>query len=623
MLRSMREGAKSPVMKVFLLFLAAGFALWGIGDMSGGLFSSGNKAVEAGSHSVSANEAATEFERTRISVGAGLSTGEALQTGLLNEVMGTLARRTLYQAEASRLGVTSTRDMQKTAIGRELAFRDELGQFSNIRFRTALAQAGFTEQQYLDRLSYSLLQDQIEGSITAAGAFPENITARLSVFRLEQRTATLKQIDVKDQNIAMPSDEELVTFFDREQENYDAPALRSFEIIYLAPDLIEDRIEIDDAELRTAFDLRRDEFVTPERRKLQQMVFDTEQDATAAKAELDAGKSFASVAEDSLNWTQSDTDLGLVTRSDLADELADTVFSATVNEPAGPVASSFGYHVILVDEIQPGSEANFDDVKDQISSTLIAEQAIDTVYDYANQLEDNLGTGASLSEAAAQMEITIGYIENIDRNGLDIDGLPISASYGDLATDSLFLQQAWELDIDTISTVIETVGNSFFVVRPTNEADSRSRTLDEVKARVAADWTQERALDAARNQAETILASTETALADATQSEMFRRTGSGLDHAAAGLIAEAAFSQAVGEAKLVETGDSVIVVRTDSVVAAEQSEQAEMSETMQNGLNRLVGSDLSSALALALSETHALELNPALVQQVLVGQAGQ
>ena len=202
--------------------------------------------------SVSATEAATEFERTRISVGAGLSTGEALQAGLLNEVMGTLARRTLYQAEASRLGITSTRDMQKTAIGRELAFRDELGQFSNIRFRTALAQAGYTEQQYLDRLSYSLLQDQIEGSVTIAGAFPENITARLSAFRLEQRTVTLKQIDVKDQNVAAPSEADLAAFFDREQDNYDAPALRSFEVIYLAPDLIEDRIELEEAELRTA-----------------------------------------------------------------------------------------------------------------------------------------------------------------------------------------------------------------------------------------------------------------------------------------------------------------------------------------------------------------------------------
>ena len=51
MLRSMREGAKSPIMKIFLIFLAAGFALWGIGDMSGGFLSSGNKAIEAGEHS--------------------------------------------------------------------------------------------------------------------------------------------------------------------------------------------------------------------------------------------------------------------------------------------------------------------------------------------------------------------------------------------------------------------------------------------------------------------------------------------------------------------------------------------------------------------------------------------
>ena len=172
MLRSMREGAKSPIMKIFLIFLAAGFALWGIGDMSGGFLSSGNKAIEAGEHSVSATEAATEFERARITAGAGLSTGEALQAGLLNEVMGTLARQTLYLAEANELGITSTREMQKKAISREPAFRDENGQFSDFRFRQTLVQAGLNEPDFLTRLSKSLLQDQIEGSLITAGAFP-------------------------------------------------------------------------------------------------------------------------------------------------------------------------------------------------------------------------------------------------------------------------------------------------------------------------------------------------------------------------------------------------------------------------------------------------------------------
>ena len=44
---------------------------------------------------------------------------------------------------------------------------------------------------------------------------------------------------------------------------------------------------------------------------------------------------------------------------------------------------------------------------------------------------------------------------------------------------------------------------------------------------------------------------------------------------------------------------------------------------MQAGLNRLVKADTASAFALALSESYQLELDPLLVQQVLVGQAGQ
>ena len=36
MLQSLRTGSKSPLMKVFLVFLAGGFAIWGIGDVSTG-----------------------------------------------------------------------------------------------------------------------------------------------------------------------------------------------------------------------------------------------------------------------------------------------------------------------------------------------------------------------------------------------------------------------------------------------------------------------------------------------------------------------------------------------------------------------------------------------------------
>ena len=409
----------------------------------------------------------------------------------------------------------------------------------------------------------------------------------------------------------------------KERENYDAPALRSFDVVFISPDQLEERVLLSDDELQAAFDLRKDEFVTPERRKLRQMVFETEQDATAALADLATGKSFDEVAQDRLGWTKSDTNLGSVTKGDLTDELADLVFSTTTNSPDGPIETSFGFHLILVDQIEPGNEASFEEVREQIASTLIAEQTIDLAYEYANRLEDSIGAGASLTEAAAELNLGVGKIENIARDGRDIDGNQVADSFGGLATDSLFLQLAWELELETVSTVVETVDDSFFVVQPVAEASSRSRSIDEIKDRLQSDWIREQALRAAQAEAEAMMIDTNKFLAEQPESTSFRRSGSGLDHVAAGLIAQATFSQAVGQAQLVETGDSVIIVRTDTVTPAQRTEQSDMSVSMQSGLNRLVKADIASAFALALSETHQLKLNPSVVQQILIGQTGQ
>ena len=52
MLRSMREGAKSAPMKIFLITLAIGFAMWGIDDVFRNV-GSNDAAVKAGDHAKS------------------------------------------------------------------------------------------------------------------------------------------------------------------------------------------------------------------------------------------------------------------------------------------------------------------------------------------------------------------------------------------------------------------------------------------------------------------------------------------------------------------------------------------------------------------------------------------
>ena len=152
MLQALRGGAKSPIMKVFLVFLAGGFALWGVGDMTTGLIGGSDKAISAGDESLSPREVAIEFDRTRRSYLPNATVGEALQSGLLSELTGVLARDVVFGAEAGKLGITVTRDMQRNAVANEPSFKDELGDFSQTRFISILANAGLSEADYLNQV---------------------------------------------------------------------------------------------------------------------------------------------------------------------------------------------------------------------------------------------------------------------------------------------------------------------------------------------------------------------------------------------------------------------------------------------------------------------------------------
>ena len=157
----MRTGAKSPLMKFFLFFLAGGFALWGIGDGSTGLIGGSDKAISAGKQSVSPHEVATEFDRTRRVYLPNVTTEEAVQGGLLNEVIGTMSRGLLFRAENHDLGLIVTRAMQREAVANEAIFQDDLGQFSEGRFLQALANAGFSEQDYIKHIDNTLQRQQL------------------------------------------------------------------------------------------------------------------------------------------------------------------------------------------------------------------------------------------------------------------------------------------------------------------------------------------------------------------------------------------------------------------------------------------------------------------------------
>ena len=618
MLQALRGGVKSPIMKVFLVFLAGGFALWGVGDMTTGLIGGSDKAITAGDESLSPGEVAVEFDRTRRNYLPNATMGEALQSGLLGEVAGSLARDVVFRAEANKLGLTVTREMQRTEVANEPSFQDDKGAFSQSRFIGVLANAGLTEADYLDRVDTALRREQIVDAIFAGATQPEAVARALTAHELERRSARLVSVPVNTSDIAMPTDEQMASWFDEVKSRYDAPALRSARVGSIAPQMFADTIEISDAEIETAYADRLDEFTQLEQRRVRQMVFDDMETAETAKSRVAGGETFAAVATDLLGWTEDDTTLGLVTQADLEGAVGDAVFEATAGELAGPAESVFGVHLLLVDEIIPGGETALDEVRDQIRDTLRMEAATDLIYDKVNELEDKIASGATLDEAFAAVSGTVVTIDEIDRRGGDIDGAPITGDATELAQDSLVLETIWAADIDEIGVVEEGTDDMFFVVEVTDETDPRERSLDEVRARAVTDWQTIEAIKLAREAAESIIADG-SAFDSAETTTDFRRNGIGLDHEAARLIASAVFAQAAGESRVVETGTQAIAVRTEDILPVEADELDTTAKMISGVITNSMRQDVLNILARDLSQTHDLQVRLGGVQQLLLG----
>ena len=620
MLQAMRSGAKSPIMKFFLLFLAGGFALWGIGDGSTGLIGGSDKAISAGEQSVSPREVAVEFDRTRRTYLPNTTTAEAVQGGLLNDVIGTMSREVLFRAENEDLGLTVTRAMQRDAIANEASFQDELGQFSEGRFLQALAGAGFTEQEYLNRVDGVLQRQQLMTAVSLGLRYDSALANVVAAHEMQKRTVKLSSFPVRPESIATPDDATIDSFFQENKPSYVAPQLRSAKIGSLSAAIIAEEITISDSEIRAAFDDRLDEFSTPETRSIRQMVFDDAATANAALDRLNNGEGFAAVAASMLEWTDADTNLGTVTEASLDGALVGPAFAAEAGAVVGPVQTAFGFHLLSIDTITAGGVTQLGDVREQIISTLRGEQAINLLYDRVNMLEDALGSGATIEEAINKAGGRLDIATDIDRQGLTIDGMPAAGQVGELLQDGAILELIWDSELNEVSVIQEGSDDMFFVVNVSTETEPRERRLDEVRAQVISDYKRVEAVKSARAAAEAV-AATADGDQDTTPVPAFRRNGIGLDHEAAGLIARAAFEQNSGDIQVIETGREAIAVRTINIIPATDEELKDTSDLVLSVMNSALRDDLTNLLLVSLSKKHDLQLNVPAVQQILIGNA--
>lgn len=623
---------KSPFVRitVFVLFglLIASFALWGIGD----IFRTGTKVTvvaTVGDQEIGAEAFARALRRTATDMqrdaGGNLPQEELLAAGLVDRALRPMLQRALFSQLAEDMGLALPNELVLASIQQEAAFQGPDGRFSQNAYFEALRRADLTESDYVALVKEDLQRNYLIGAYLAQSQMPESEALALYGFLDEKRIAQYLVIG-KDRysDVGEPDATQLEALYNEKIDQYQAPEYRAVTLLHLKPEDFLGEIQITEDDLKKRFEDSKQDYVQPEQRRLNQIVLADQAAAEAALAEAKAGKSLEQVAEE--QGLGSVISLGLLTKEKVAGlipELADAAFNLPAGETFGITESVLGWHLFEVAEIVAGKEPTFEEVRAALEEDTKMSLAVEAMGSLASQVDQELTSGATFDEMSSRLALPLRTIEAIDSYGRDRSGTPLVG----LPSPTQFLREIFSAEPGLESLLVEADDGSFFAYRVDGITPPAARPLGEVRDSVVALWQDGERQRLANEEATKIadrLNAGETIDAIAAElglkietTEAINRFESAPSMTPSAELSPKLFTIEPGKAITANSDQGAVVAKLQLVIAADPSKDPERVALVRDSFDSSWRSDLVQQILGSLQQTYPIEVNQAVIDQIL------
>lgn len=608
---------------IFTALALSMVAFWGLGGLSNNNQYT-EDAIVVGKRAVSANELLNAFNRehrnlTQMLGGQYISPQKAMQMGLGNQVVQQQVALLLNDQVKEGLGLTASNAAVQKYVEHHPAFADALGQFDKNLFYAYLQQQKMTEKQMADKLQDELSMQHLGYALKGIAYAPQSLTNIVYRYQNEARDVAAIAVDTSKIKLdAQPTNNELKEYYEAYADQFMAPEYRAFSVIRLTPDLMASRVVLSDEEIEEAFAAQKEQYVVPEKRAVSQMRFETEEAAKEAMVGLTA-ENFNARAEEKLNQTSEQTDFGFVAQNELLEEMAGPVFGAKKGAIVGPINSPVGYHVMLVRDIQASQTPSDDVIRGKIKEQLALNKTYDTMYETVKEVEDILGTGATLETAAEQLKLPILSIEKTDIAG--------QLATGDTLDDSLnnheMLQNIFTLQKGDTTPMFEN-GTGYLVAQVNEITPVHQKDFADVRDEVVRIWTAERQKEKAESVTEALLADVQAGHAITGKTafgdfDVIRATGIMRNNPQDLPVeaVEAVFAQKAGieNATVIPTRNGHLIAVTERISYPDETKNDEAVAAARAELQGQVGDDLMADVIAAYAEQIGVQINQKVIDK--------
>jgi len=414
-----------------------------------------------------------------------------------------LITRQALLVEAENMGLRVTQDEVRDELqhGRYAATFFPGGNFiGEQEYQDMLQRANLTTAKFEDEVGKDILLAKLQALISGSASVSESDIHEQFVkqnSKVKFEYAVLKQDDIKKG--LHPTDVELKAFYESHKGSYanSIPEKRKVKYAVIDTAKTEASVQITSSDLQNYYDQHRDQYRVPEQVKVSHILIKTPLPGPDGKVDekgvaeaqrraedilkqLKGGAKFETLAEkyseDPGSAKQSGS-LGWIGRGQTVPEFEKVAFSLPKGQMSDLVKSSYGFHIIRVDDKQDAHMKTLDEVKSEIEPQLKQQKAQQIAQrDAQNLLADAQKNG--IDAAAAKQHVPVITSDYFARKDM-LPGLGPSPQFMDAvfaATDKAKPDMASASDGTVVFQLVDTKP----AATPAFE-EIRSRVEDEFK----------------------------------------------------------------------------------------------------------------------------------------------
>jgi peptidyl-prolyl cis-trans isomerase D len=597
---------------ILVAMLVAGLGGFGISSFGNSISSVGAVGTQKMTTNDYARALRDELNALSQQFGTQIALSQAAPFGVANRALQGLITRTALDAEMARLGLSVGDSVVADQIASISSFQGISGNFDSTTYRDTLRRNNMTEAEFEGGLRRDSARQIMTAAISGGFATPVPLTGAIFAWAAEKRGFSLLSLTESSlpTPLPAPTEAELMVHYTANIATYSRGEAKVITYAALLTDSLAPTMPVDDAAVRAIYDARIDEFVIPDKRLAERLIYPDQASADAAAASLASGETFENLVA-ARNLALEDVDLGDVSRADLG-QAADAVFALT--EPgavSGVVTTVLGPAIFRVNAVITAQETAFEDVRAGLALDLQIAAARRTISERTEPLEDLLAGGASLADIASQEGITLAatnYVAGATDND-EIAGFSGFRAAADTLSEGAFAEWIGLEDGSIVAMQLDSI------------LPPAPIPFEEVREKVTQDWRSTALENALADLAETRKSAIEAGAPIGSFGIITAAAAAGRDTRLSGVPSTTLteiFAMQPGEVRVIAEGSTVAVVQLHGLTAAEadSDDATGIREAIADNVMRSLSRDALALFSQALVNSGGLQLDQTAINAV-------